>query len=87
MIKTQTSKLFVALFEKIDPLKTIVGLSKVANIPPGALVHYVLVRWARQGASGLLEHGPTLTRRLKTIFDTAKQQNTHAARASCGVRL
>jgi len=43
-------------------------------------MHYVLARWASEGASGLLELGPTLTRRLKTIFDTAEQQNTDAAR-------
>jgi hypothetical protein len=43
-------------------------------------VHYLLARWTSEGASGLLELGPTLTRRLKTIFDTAEQQNSDTAR-------
>jgi len=78
--KDANFKADVALYGKVDPLKTIVGLSKATNIPTGALVHYVLARWASEGASGLLELGPTLTRRLKTIFDTAEQQDTDAAR-------
>ena len=43
-------------------------------------MHYVLAKWASEGASGLLELGPTLTRRLNTIFSTAEQQDTDAAR-------
>ena len=85
--KDANFKADVALYGKADPLKTIVGPSKATNIPPGALVHYVLARWASEGASGLLELGPMLTRRLKTIFNTAEQQNTDAARATCGGRL
>ena len=40
----------------------------------GALVHYVLAKWASEGASGLLELGTTLTRRLNTVFDAAEQR-------------
>ncbi len=78
--KDANFKADVALYGKVDPLKTIAGLSKSTNIPVGALAHYVLAKWASEGAAGLLELGPTLTRRLKTIFETAEQQDTDASR-------
>jgi hypothetical protein len=78
--KDANFKADVSLHGKVDPLKTIAGLSKATNIPTGALVHYVLARWASEGASGLLELGPTLTRRLQTIFETAETQNSDTAR-------
>jgi hypothetical protein len=62
--KDANLKADVALYLKVDPLKTIRGLSNSTNIPQGALIHYVLARWASEGAGGLLEIGPTLTRRM-----------------------
>ncbi len=78
--KDANFKTDVALYGKVDPLKTITNLARSTNIPIGAIVHYVLARWASEGASGLLELGPTLTRRLQTIFDTAELENTTDSR-------
>lgn len=78
--KDANFKTDVALYGKVDPLKTITNLSRSTNIPVGALAHYVLARWASEGASGLLELGPTLTRRLQNIFIAAEQQDTDVAR-------
>jgi SAM-dependent methyltransferase len=61
----------VALYANADPLRTLRGLSGATGIPIGALVRYVLARWASEGASGLLELGPTMTRRLNDVCVTA----------------
>ena len=70
----------VALYATADPLRTIRGLSRSTGIPVGALVRYVLARWASEGASGLLELGPTMTRRLQAVFDEAESSATDEAR-------
>jgi hypothetical protein len=54
----------VATHSLLDPLETMRGLSRSTGIPVGALVRYVLSRWATAGSSGLLELGPTMTERL-----------------------
>ena len=78
--KDANLKADVALYSKVDPMKTIRGLSDSTNIPQGALVHYVLARWASEGAGGLLELGPTLTRRLHSICEAAELADSDAAR-------
>ena len=52
--KDANLKADVALYSKVDPLRTIRGLAESVNVPEGALVRYVLARWASEGASGLL---------------------------------
>ena len=49
-------------------------------MPEGALVRYVLARWASEGASGLLELGPTMTRRLNAVCAAAEAAATDDAR-------
>lgn len=54
----------VAAHSHLDPLQTLNRLSRSTGIPVGALVRYVLSRWATAGSGGLLEIGPTMVHRL-----------------------
>ncbi len=70
----------VALYALADPLRTITNLSTATGTPVGAIVRYVLARWASEGASGLLELGPTFARRLTAVCETAERTGTDDAR-------
>lgn len=70
----------VALYAHVDPLEAIRGLSASLDVPVGALCHYVLAKWATAGSGGLLELGPTMTRRLAAVCDDAEREGTDAAR-------
>lgn len=78
--KDANLKADVALYAKVDPLRTVRGLSESTNIPEGAIVRWVLARWASEGASGLLELGPTMTRRLQGVCLDAEAADTDDAR-------
>ncbi len=52
----------IAVHAHLDPLSTIRNLSAAIDVPVGALVHYVLAKWATEGSSGLLELGPRMAR-------------------------
>jgi hypothetical protein len=78
--KDANLKADVALYSKVDPLRTIRGLSASTGVPEGALVRWVLARWASEGASGLLELGPTFTRRLQAVCTAAEEAATDDAR-------
>ncbi|HWD25057.1 MAG TPA: DUF6027 family protein [Acidimicrobiales bacterium] len=54
----------VALYARMDPMTTITGLADAVGLPVGALVHYVLARYATTGSGGLLELGPSMVHRL-----------------------
>ena len=77
----------IALYSRVDPLRTIRGLSTAVNVPEGAIVRYVLARWASEGASGLLELGPTMTRRLNTVCAEAEAAGTDEARLAAFQQL
>ena len=70
----------VALYALVDPLMTVSNLSRALDVPVGALCHYVLAKWATAGSGGLLELGPTTTRRLAAVCDEAEAVGTDAAR-------
>lgn len=78
--KDANLKADVALYAKADPLRTIRGLSEATGVPEGALIRWVLARWASEGASGLLELGPTFTRRLHRVCLDAEAQDDDASR-------
>lgn len=78
--KDANLKADVALYAKVDPLRTVRGLAESTDIPVGALVHYVLAKWASQGAGGLLELGPTMVRRLNGVCAEAQSVGTDEAR-------
>jgi hypothetical protein len=78
--KDANLKADIALYAAVDPLRTVRGLSESIDVPVGAIVHYVLARWASEGASGLLELGPTLTRRLNEVCIDAEADGSDRAR-------
>jgi Family of unknown function (DUF6027) len=77
----------VALYANADALRTVRVLAESTNVPVGAIVRYVLARWASEGSSGLLELGPTMVRRLAAVCDAAEVQGTDAARLDAYARL
>lgn len=54
----------VALYAQCEPMTTIRGLAESVGLPVGALVHYVLSRYATTGSGALLELGPSMVHRL-----------------------
>jgi hypothetical protein len=70
----------VALHAALDPLQAIRPLSAGTGVPVGAIVRYVLARWASEGSAGLLELGPTMVRRLADVCDRAEAEDTDDAR-------
>jgi hypothetical protein len=70
----------VADYCRLDPLRTVTGLAENLGIPVGAVVRYVLARWATAGSGGLLELGPAMVRRLWEPVERAEAARTDAAR-------
>ena len=85
--KDANLKADIALYAAVDPLRTVRGLSQSIAVPVGAIVHYVLARWASEGASGLLELGPTLSRRLLEVCTTATANGSDEARLAAFEQL
>ena len=70
----------VALYSPVDPMVTIRTLSGNVGVPEGALVRYVLAKYATGGSGGLLELGPTMVHRLWEPIDRAEQAGSDEAR-------
>ena len=70
----------VALYSKLDPLETIRTLSDSTGIPLGALVRYVLARWASAGSESLLYVGPSVVERMWGEFTRAERSGTTESR-------
>lgn len=70
----------VALYSHVDPMTTIGNLAAAMQMPEGAIVHYVLAKWASAGSGGLLELGPTMVHRLWAVVEQAQDMGTDAAR-------
>ncbi len=70
----------IALYAAVDPMGTIDQLADAIGLPPGALVRYVLAKWASAGSGGLLELGPAMVHRLWEPVREAESEGTDAAR-------
>ncbi len=70
----------VALYSHVDPVTTISRLAGAMGIPEGAVVHYVLAKWASAGSGGLLELGPSMVHRLWAPLKLAEEVGTDGAR-------
>ncbi len=70
----------VALYAHVDPMATIDNLSGAVGVPEGAIVRYVLARWASAGSGGLLELGPEMVHRLWDPVEQAEAAGSDAAR-------
>ncbi len=70
----------VATYSLADPLSTIGNVASNVGIPVGALVRYVLAKWASGGAEGLLELGPSTVERMRDVVAAAEDAGTDEAR-------
>jgi hypothetical protein len=70
----------VALYSQLDPMTTIAALSASMQIPAGAIVRYVLARYASAGSGGLLELGPSMVHRLWEPVDAAERAGDDVSR-------
>lgn len=77
----------VALYSLLEPLATIRNLASALDVPAGAICRYVLAKWATGGSGGLLEIGPTMTRRLAAVCDDAEVAGTDEARLAAYAQL
>ena len=70
----------VALYSHLEPMATIRRLAAAMDIPAGAIVRYVLAKYATGGSGSLLELGPTMIRRLWEPVEAAEEAATDQAR-------
>jgi hypothetical protein len=77
----------VALYSHMDPIATIEALATALGIPEGAIVRYVLAKWASAGSGGLLELGPSMVHRLWLPIEEAEAAGTDEARLRAYDRL
>lgn len=77
----------VAERTRIDPLPTIEQLAQATGIPVGALVRYVLARWASEGSDALLALGPATVERLWGHIAEAEEAGTDEARLAAYAAL
>ena len=70
----------VATYTQVDPMPTIETMSRNLDIPVGAIVRYVLVKWAASGSASLLEIGPRVVRQMAEIVDHAESVGTDRER-------
>jgi hypothetical protein len=61
-------------------MATVANLASAMGVPEGAVVHYVLAKWASAGSGGLLELGPSMVRRLWEPVEAAEEAGTDEAR-------
>jgi hypothetical protein len=77
----------VALYSEVDPMVTLRTLSNNVGIPVGALVRYVLAKYATGGSGGLLELGPVMVNRLWEPIERAEGDGSDAARLDAYAQL
>jgi len=70
----------VAAYGLLEPLDTITRLSESLDIPVGALVRYVLAKWATGGSEGMLHIGGTSVQRMHNACQIAEDEDTDEAR-------
>jgi hypothetical protein len=77
----------VAAYTLLDPLLTVRNAARYLELPLGALVRYVLARWASGGSEALLELGPSTVKRMQSICEQAEATATDAARLAAYEQL
>ncbi len=70
----------VASYTLEDPMPTIETMSRNLEIPIGAIVKYVLVKWAHSGSASLMEIGPRGVRQMAEMVAEAEAAGTDEAR-------
>lgn len=70
----------VAEYSRLDPLTTLETLGRSKNIPVGALVNFVLGRYAASGSEALLATGPLVVHQMDEIVAKAEIDDSDDAR-------
>ncbi len=70
----------VAVYTTHDPLPTLRNLSADTGVPLGAVVRYVLVKYATSGADALLSMTPIVFTQMKDHVAAAEAADTDTAR-------
>ncbi|RKT53814.1 DUF6027 family protein [Saccharothrix australiensis] len=77
----------VADYTLLEPLTTLTALANRLGIPVGALVRYVLARWATAGSGGLIELGPDMVHRLWAPIEAAELADSDEQRLAAYRKL
>ena len=77
----------VAAYAKADPLATIRRLCTNLGLPVGAVVRYVLAKWATGGSEAMLELGPSTVERMRGAVAAAEAAGTDDARLAAYEQL
>ncbi|MDX1658904.1 MAG: DUF6027 family protein [Nitriliruptorales bacterium] len=70
----------VAAYTQLDPLQTVANMASNLDLPVGALVRYVLARWASAGSEGLLELGTATVARMREAVERAEESGSELAK-------
>ncbi len=68
-------------------MTTVENLAAALDMPAGAIVWYVLAKWASAGSGALLELGPSMIHRLWEPVEAAEAAGTDAARLAAYEQL
>jgi hypothetical protein len=77
----------VAQYTLVDPMPTIETLSRSLDIPIGAIVKYILVKWGASGSDGLLELGPAVVKEMLSTIEAAEATGTDQERLAAYRKL
>lgn len=77
----------VAAYSRADPLATVRRLCDNLGMPVGAVVRYVLAKWATGGSEAVLELGPSTVDRMRQVVEDAEAAATDAARLAAYQQL
>ena len=70
----------IAIYSHEDPMVTISTMSRNKSIPVGAIVRYILAKWAASGSSAILEMGPRVVQQMADIVANAERIDTDQER-------
>ena len=77
----------VATYSRADPMSTIETMSRNLRIPVGAIVRYILVKWAASGSTALLEIGPRVVREMAEVVAHAESTRSDQERVAAYRKL
>lgn len=77
----------LATYSRVDPMPTIETMSRNLGIPVGAIVRYILARWASSGSASLLEVGPRVVRQMADIVAEAESAGDSEAKLQAYEKL
>ena len=77
----------VATYSREDPMPTLETMSRYLAIPVGAIIRYLLVKWAASGSTALLELGPRVVQQMAAIVAQAEDAGTNQERLAAYQKL